>query len=300
MNFQQFIQEFEKLKLRFPQTASHSLRSENSDYGDYFFACRNMFFSFDDAQCENSIYLFDSFKTKDSVDGDYIVESEKCYECVDLLKCYNSTYLNYCARVYDSHFCWDCGDSNNLFGCVHLKFKQYCIFNKQYTKEEYDKKAKELLQRPVEINLKELNELTKNYPITTTNVTHSENCDYCNHVHDAKNYYLCFDAGHGENCAYLYDAFYNKNCYDFTQSFHSESSYECVDCSKLNKCFFMKDCTDMYDSGFCEHCIYSHDLFGCYGLNKKEYCILNKQYSKEDYQKEVSEIVESYRKEKAS
>jgi hypothetical protein len=31
-----------------------------------------------------------------------------------------------------------CFNSNNLFGCIGLKHAQYCILNKQYTKEEYE------------------------------------------------------------------------------------------------------------------------------------------------------------------
>jgi hypothetical protein len=31
-----------------------------------------------------------------------------------------------------------CRSSSNLFGCIGLKNKQYCILNKQYTKEEYE------------------------------------------------------------------------------------------------------------------------------------------------------------------
>jgi hypothetical protein len=31
-----------------------------------------------------------------------------------------------------------CSGSSNLFGCVGLQKKQYCILNKQYTKEEYE------------------------------------------------------------------------------------------------------------------------------------------------------------------
>ena len=27
---------------------------------------------------------------------------------------------------------------NNLFGCIGLRNKSYCIFNKQYTKDEYE------------------------------------------------------------------------------------------------------------------------------------------------------------------
>ena len=32
-----------------------------------------------------------------------------------------------------------CENSNHLFGCIGLRKKQYCILNKQYTKEEYER-----------------------------------------------------------------------------------------------------------------------------------------------------------------
>ena len=39
-----------------------------------------------------------------------------------------------------------CENSNHLFGCIGLRKKQYCILNKQYTKEEYE----ELLPKIIE------------------------------------------------------------------------------------------------------------------------------------------------------
>jgi hypothetical protein len=152
-----------------------------------------------------------------------------------------------------------------------------------------------LLEQPPEENLKKLDELRKFYPLTQTNVSHSENCDYGNHVHYAKNCYLCFDAARNENCGYLYDAHQNKNCYDLTQTFKSELTYESVDSSNLYNCFFMEYCTGCFDSGFCFNC---HDLnhcFGCIGLQKKKYCFLNKQLREEEYKVRVKELVENFR-----
>jgi hypothetical protein len=39
-----------------------------------------------------------------------------------------------CLQTYYTYMCYN---SKNLFGCVSLRGKQYCILNKQYTKEEY-------------------------------------------------------------------------------------------------------------------------------------------------------------------
>jgi len=295
MNFGQFLDKYNELKLKYPHPPPYILKCENSDYGDYLADCKNAFFCFDTSYSQNIIYLFDSYRAINCCDGDYIVESENCYECIDILKAYNCTYLNYCARIYDSHFCYDCNDSNNLFGCVYLNFKKYCIFNRQYSKDEYEKKVSELIGKRPEENLKEMRKLLPRFPVSVTNVTHAENSDYGNHVHYSKNMYLCFDAARSENCAYCYDSHQNKNCYDLTQTFISEFSYESIDSVTIHNSFYMEGCTDVYDSGFCEYCDQSHHLFGCFGLVHKEYCLLNKQYSKEEYEKQVKEIMKSLR-----
>ena len=120
MNFQQFQEKFNKLKHGFPAYPNGSSKIDNADYGYSLYDVKNAYFVFDTSYSKDLIFIFDSFRAVDCCDGDYVIESERCYECVDVLKVYNSTYLNYCARTYNSHFCWDCGDSNNLFGSMPI------------------------------------------------------------------------------------------------------------------------------------------------------------------------------------
>ncbi len=295
MTFAQFKKRFGELKKRFPLAPNRNYQVENAGLGNWLLDCKNAYYSFDTSRSKDIIYIFDSYKAIECMDGDYVIESELCYECIDVYKVYKCIYLNYCSRMYDSAFCWDCSDSNNLFGCVHLFHKEYCIFNMQYKKDEYQTKVKELLKRPAEENLKEMSKLGYKFPVTTTNVGHSENCDYGNHIHYSKNLYMCFDAAHSEDCAYLYDSHHNKNCYDLEQSFHCQDCYECIQTDNLNNCFYITNSTRLYDSGFCDKCADGNHLFGCVELAKKEYCILNKQYSKDQYEKEINEIMESFR-----
>jgi hypothetical protein len=42
-------------------------------------------------------------------------------------------------RTQNVWYSMNCYDSSYLFGCDGLRNKQYCIFNKQYTQEEYEK-----------------------------------------------------------------------------------------------------------------------------------------------------------------
>ena len=296
MTFQQFQEEFKKLKLYYPARPSNIIGCENSDYGNYLYRCKNAYFCFDCAECENSTYLFDSFKSKNCVDGDYVVQSENCYDCFDIVSVSNSAYILGSDRIYDCFYCWDCYDSHDLFGCVHLKHKQFCIFNRQYSEEEYKKKKAELLKNDPEENLTEMKKIAMRFPVTNTRNFGSTNSNYGNHVNNSKSLYMCFDCHAGENCGYMYDTHYCKNSYDMTQCSHNEFSYECSDSARLNNCYYMEFCADVYDSAFCYSCTKSNHLFGCIALENKEHCILNKQYSEEEYEKNIKEIMSSYEK----
>src|SRR3990167_8842209 len=47
---------------------------------------------------------------------------------------------------YDVILSEDCHNSNNLFACIGLRNKSYCILNKQYTKEEYEKLVPRIIE----------------------------------------------------------------------------------------------------------------------------------------------------------
>ena len=109
--------------------------------------------------------------------GNYLHESTKafnCYECFDstnLLDCNNLFEAEHClegfglgeklencaqfvsvggaaknvinciecwGNVSDLMYCSHCEDSRHLFACVGLRGKEYCIFNKQYSKSDYE------------------------------------------------------------------------------------------------------------------------------------------------------------------
>ena len=68
---------------------------------------------------------------------------ERIYECMgagdgqrDVRFCVNSW-----SQAFNLEYCWYISNTrcDNLFGCVGLRNKQYCVLNRQYTKEEYEK-----------------------------------------------------------------------------------------------------------------------------------------------------------------
>jgi hypothetical protein len=73
-----------------------------------------------------------------------------------------------------------------------------------------------------------------------------------------------------------------------------ESSYENTlvgaGCSDVFfSCFIINNCSNIFYSSECFSC---KNCFACSGLKNKQYCILNKQYSKEEYEKLVPQIIE--------
>lgn len=108
------------------------------------------------------------------------------------------------------------------------------------------------------------------------------NCDFCNYVDYAKNCYLCFGSVQVEDCMYG-NPYESKDCVDSFLIRESELCYECIDCEKLYNCNFCQSCETSRDLWFCYECLGCNDCIACTGLRRKQHCIENKEYSKEEY-----------------
>jgi len=71
-----------------------------------------------------------------------------------------------------------------------------------------------------------------------------------------------------------------------------ELDYEISCCGiSIRRTFFSFDCAPIVGSQYSIACRQVSDVFGCAGLKSKQYCILNKQYTKERYRELVPRIV---------
>lgn len=291
MTAESFLRELKRLIELQPKPPTRVLNSENCENNDYVFYSKNLSYCFDCAKCSESIYLYDSYMSTNCYDCDYAVESQHCFESVDPFRCFNSDYLDYCANLRDASYCYNCTNCNNVFGCVNLKNKSFCIFNRQLTENEYKEMIKKFKSVPAEKILIMLEELKKQFPLTQTHEEHNENSPYGNYIHYCKNCYLCFDAANNEYSGYLYDSFYNKACYDLTYSTNSELCYQAIDSDKIYSCNFSVYSTNCQDGSFLFNCFDVKKSLGCVGLSHKQYCVLNRQLTKEEYEKISSQIL---------
>lgn len=110
--------------------------------GDFVSYGKNAKYCYNATQVEDSRYCQDVYlgATKDCYDYTLWGEtSELMYEVLQTGNaCRNVKFSWNCwPAAHDIEYSVHCHSSSYLFGCVGLKKKSYCIFNKQYSKEDY-------------------------------------------------------------------------------------------------------------------------------------------------------------------
>lgn len=134
----------EALKRQIPRVA---LRGENNDrsFGDYLYNTKECYTCFDVKKLQDCAFMNNSEEITDSMDcSNNYYNSQLNYEVMAAM---NITNCNYCYGVFDSYdleYCEMVYGSHHLFGCFSLKGKSYCIFNQQYSPEEWTEKVAQI------------------------------------------------------------------------------------------------------------------------------------------------------------
>ncbi|MBU0578177.1 hypothetical protein KJ742_05055 [Patescibacteria group bacterium] len=287
---------FEQLKELFnsaPRMNISNTQCENTDYCNFSFGSRNCYMVFGNVDNEDCYYGHIVWQSKNCFDCLYTYRSEFCYECTDCVQCNGLSFCTGCDNCSDSRFLVNCNNCRNCFGCVGLKNKEHCIFNKPYSKEDYEKKMSEFNQGNIKLieiaqsRVKELvgKEIVKHF--------HGFNCENVtgDYLYNCKNVFDSYDAKNCEDSRYLATAESFLNCYDANYSpSKTEWSINVVAVSgyKLMSCHNVHDSANIY---YADNCYSCKDCFACAGLKGKKYCILNKQYSKEEYEDLKNRII---------
>ena len=273
------------------------IRMVNSPYAFNASALKNSYLVVNSSYSEDCMYGNAIDYCKDCVDNSHIIHSERCYESFWLEKCYQCYFTQRSMDSRNLWFCRGCVGCNNCFGSTNLRKSSYCIFNKQHTKEEYENEIKKMKLDTLS-GLKEAKQKSREFwntqpvkyhqGLRNLNSTGSYVTD-CKNVNDS---YLIRESENMRFCQYM-QLSGNKDNYDVSNwGDNTELCYECIECgdnSYNNK--FSRNCWPACRNlEYCVHLFSSSDCFGCVGLKKKQYCILNKQYTKEEYEKLVPKI----------
>ncbi|PIR86930.1 MAG: hypothetical protein COU11_02855 [Candidatus Harrisonbacteria bacterium CG10_big_fil_rev_8_21_14_0_10_49_15] len=291
-----FFEQFQELIKAVPWMSLFNMNSTNSDYCNMTTDNKDCYLVFGGDYNENCMYSTFNFYSRDCLDNYMTNENELSYEVKNSRSQYKCMFINWAKDCTESAFLDDCTGLSNCIGCVNMKNAQYCIFNEQYSKEEYEQKKAELdfsdANKLAEFKQK-FNEFKKKFPKKYADIIRTEDA-VGNRINDAKNIQNCFDIfGPAENLRDVFLTFNTyKDSYSCSHGGHGvEECYESTaifgNCQRLFGCILM---SSTHDAAYSYNCRGSSNLFGCVGLRDKQYCILNKQYTKEEYEELVPKI----------
>ncbi|MES2023336.1 MAG: hypothetical protein V4439_01510, partial [Patescibacteria group bacterium] len=293
-----FLEQFRELKNKVPRIALLVIDSINSDYTNNSAENKNCYLIFASELNEDCAYSRLIMKSKNIIDCYATYESEICYECLDCkgcFKCLFSERLQDCVEVL---FSFDMRNSQNCIFCTNGRNLNYCIENKQYTKEEFEKRKAEIFSShdTLEQAKKKYMTLRGKALVKYASSIKSNNAtgDYLYNCHNGVN---LFDVRNSKDSSYVADGEDPIDCHDCNNMyFKCERVYNVMGSLQSNNSIcgtYIMYCNETNYSDSCYNCT---NCFGCAGLNKKSYSILNKQYNKEEYEKLKNEIVAKMKK----
>jgi hypothetical protein len=288
-----FFFQLQKLQEKVPHPHQNGVNNTNCDYCDDVWNSRDCYLSRSMEYCEDILYSYRNLKVKNSIEAVICFTSERCFSCLNCINSYKLFYSRNSKDCISSYFLFDCRNCQDCFMCWGLRGKSFCIENVQYTKEEYKEKIEsfnlgsysiiESFKKRFEEILKneaihKLNFNIKAYNSTGNNLLNVNNCQNCNTFSDS------------EDAVNSLRGMKHKSTLNANGCWYMELSGNCGACLNAYALKYSTWSSSRY-SEYLDLCIECEYCFGCVGLKKKKYCILNKQYAKEQYEELKNQII---------
>ena len=287
-----FIEQLVELQSKVPHPHQTGVKNVNCDWADDVWDSKDGYLSRSLSKVDTVSYGYRLINCKNCVDITFCWDVERSYDCFFCFKCYDLKYSFNSRDCLNSSFLYDCRNCQNCFMSWNLRNQKYCILNQPYTKEEYEKKIQEYdlkSRKSIEELKKEfwqhLKEDAVHRPHYNTQTVNSEG----NILTNDKNCYQCYFVEDSENCRYCFRG-RGRETIDSISMFDSEKcALGALDQRGYGNLCNLYTANCRYSSYLdnCEDCEY---CFGCVGMRKNKYCILNTQYTEEEYKEFVGKI----------
>ncbi|MFN8391393.1 MAG: hypothetical protein U0136_13975 [Bdellovibrionota bacterium] len=294
-----FFEQFADLFAVVPKvalTTSPDADENNCRYINFAGSSKNCHMVFD-SDFDEDCYFSNVLKhSKNCADCSYVHSSELCYECVDCTNCYALLYSQNCASCSESYFLDQCVGCSNCCLSANLVQKQYYFRNKPYSREGYFRlvESLELEKRTSVESLRESFRVSLlDFPKKYCQILRSENCtgDY---IVNSRNIHSSFNVASAEDLRYCDSLYAARNCMDvssFGEQIDHVYQSGTIGINVTNTFFSLcavANCADLFysvDARMSRHC------FGSAGVKRAQFCILNKQYTEEEYFRLLPRII---------
>ncbi|EKE27718.1 MAG: hypothetical protein ACD_3C00165G0007 [uncultured bacterium (gcode 4)] len=293
-----FFEQFQNLVVNVPRIALMNYNSENSEYWNYAWGNKNCY-----------LVVGGSWENENCSYGTNFMKSADCMDCFWARECVNSYEVYWSNKMYDSSYCLNSSNSrnchfsinidwcDNCIFCTDLINKSYHIYNKPVSKQEFeDMKNEFIAHSDLERNKKIFHDMLSSEAEKWKIMIHSSEDVEWNYILDSKNLHHSFLINKVENGKYVFFANYCSNVMDSTNAWleYPEYLYETINCWKWGYriSFCQWAWNNNKDIFYCDTISACNDCFWCTWLKNQQYCILNKQYTKEEYEILVPKIIE--------
>ncbi|OGY98411.1 MAG: hypothetical protein A2855_02685 [Candidatus Liptonbacteria bacterium RIFCSPHIGHO2_01_FULL_57_28] len=290
-----FFDQLKDLYDAVPRLALFQINPVNSPFANGMLDSKNVYLAYSIVKSEDIMYSKSIDRSSTVLDSVESVNLEQCYENINSEKNFNSHFVMYAWNCIDSWFLYDCANCKHCILSSNLRNKEYVIRNKQYSKDEYFEELKKFdfgSAKALQDYKAEYAGVRKNALHKFGNILKSVNVTGHN-MANAKNAKRCFELYNVENVKYCYRVLDLKDCQDVTYAGWGELYYEHSNGGNRssNMHFSVWMLENIRDSEYMWTCNSAANLFGCASVKKKEYCILNKQYTPEEYQDLRTKII---------
>ena len=293
-----FFEQFQALRAAVPALAlvnDNTTGSENCEYVQNVQYSKNCYMAMVSWKIENCIYFSYGAEAKDAVDSMGIfAPSEGIYQTLYSGDCYGSRYIQDSSTLKNCAYCYDCHGCEDSFLCVGLRNKKYHFKNREYSKEEYEKILKDYALDSWSGHTrawKEFQDFLLTQPrkyAALTNCVESTG----NNIANCKNSSHVFHLRRAEDCKYLENGDTEKGSYDLCVGGELEECYEGLTPDHSYRALFTSYTWKSSNVTYTDFCMSCKDCFGCVGLRHKQFCILNKQYTEEEYHALKNKLIE--------
>ena len=265
----------------------------NSDYANSLANSKNIYLSFSVVDSEDILFSENVDSSKNSIDCSSVYYIDRCSWNIDSLENYNCHFMLETSKNVDSSFLYDCSNCSNCCLSSNLRNKSYVFKNQQCTKDEYFTAVKDLKLSSYSgfmnartlfdhMRKNSISKFSKN--INSVNVTGDN-------IINSKDIFNCFEITDCENISNGHRMLFSKDIKDCNWVLRGEREYETISGSGNSNgeigCVLCFGSRNIEYSLYCRNCSY---CFACVGLKNAQYCILNKQYSKEEYEEIVPKL----------
>jgi len=294
-----FFEQLQELVVKVPKSATYSSAATgpniNSEYANFAGGNKDSYLIFNSGpNNENCAYSRGLLNSRDVFDAYYADGIENVYEGIDIHKSNKIAWSQNVSDCVDSSFLVECIGCQNCFGCVNLRYKSYHFLNQPLERDEWLKRVSEVVGsfEKIESFKKRFEEFSLKFPRRSNNNLKTDNCDG-DYIFESKNCKNCFEASFCEQVRYSFAVKKAKDCADMTGHCRSsELLYNGVGNGAGSRkviCSWWVESSQDVEYSFATR--QSNNCIGCDAIKNGSFIILNKKYSKEEYQKIKNHIV---------